>query len=162
VVRRLLSLSALAAVGTLVTALLVLVPIAHAAGTLFVSPLGSDANSGTAAAQALKTIQAALDKADPGTTVQLAAGTYMQDAVTKSNGVTLAGPTGAVVKGAGNGRVFEINHDDTTLKGFTIDGKVGSGEGGVRDKLIFVIGTRAGDGGQRHPHPRNEDRQWRR
>jgi hypothetical protein len=142
------TLVVLAVAIVLVAAYIAIAPAAKAAGTIFVSPGGNDGNAGTSAAQSLKTIQAALDKAGAGTTVQLAAGTYAQDAVTRQPGVTITGPAGAIVKGGGNGRVFEINHDETTLEGFTIDGQAGSAssQAGFRDKLIFVIGTKAGDG----------------
>ena len=131
----------------LVASLLVPSP-ALAAGTLFVSPSGDDGNSGASAATSLATIQEALDRAGRGTTVRLGAGTYLQDAVTRRAGVTVSGPRQAVVKGGGNGRIFEINHDDTTLSGFTIDGQAGkaSGADGFRDKLVFVVGTTPGDG----------------
>jgi hypothetical protein len=129
----------LAAVGTLFAAFFILVaPMAKAAGTIFVSPSGSDSAAGASASSAKKTLQGALDAASSGTTIQLAAGRYAGTNVhTRSAGVTITGPAGAIVAGTGDSRVLEINHDDTTLKGFTIDG------GG---RLIFVIGTKAGDG----------------
>src|SRR6478735_5366012 len=71
---------------------------AHAAGTAyFVSPTGVDTNSGTSAAAPFKTIQHALDLAQPGTTITLAAGTYREAATTKVAGtadapITVKGP----------------------------------------------------------------------
>jgi nitrous oxidase accessory protein NosD len=138
VARRYPPLLVLAAVGTLFAAFFILVaPMAKAAGTIFVSPSGSDSAAGTSASSAKKTLQGALDAASSGTTIQLAAGRYAGNLKTKTAGVTITGPAGAVVTGSGNDRTLEVNHDDTTLKGFTIDG------GG---RLIFVIGTKAGDG----------------
>ena len=50
---------------------------ANAAGAAyFVSPTGSDANTGTNACVPFKTIQKALDLAAPGSTITLAAGEY--------------------------------------------------------------------------------------
>jgi hypothetical protein len=124
----------------LVTALLVaalmttfgLASRAHAAGTvLYVSPSGSDANSGTSVGTPLQTIQKALDLAQPGTTINLAEGVYRQALVTRVAGtagapITIKGPTTgrdkATVYSVG-GRVFSINHSYYTLDGFTIDGQ---------------------------------------
>src|SRR5689334_11337807 len=79
---------------------------AQAAGTAyFVSPTGADTNSGTSAAAPFKTIQHALDLAQPGTTITLAAGTYKEAAATKVAGtaaapITIKGPeTGKDVAG---------------------------------------------------------------
>ncbi|TCC58851.1 DUF1565 domain-containing protein [Kribbella pittospori] len=121
---------------------------AHAASNYYVSPSGSDTNSGTTSGSPYATIQKALDTAPRGATVHLASGTYLQDAVTTRSGVTVAGPSTAVVKGAGNSRIFQIQHDGVTLDGFTIDGLYGSSssESGYRDKLIYVMSTTAGDG----------------
>ena len=74
--------------------------------------------------------------AQPGTTINLAAGTYREAVATKTAGtatapITIKGPeTGkdvsgrykAVLYGLG-GRVFSINHSYYTLSGFTIDGQ---------------------------------------
>ena len=124
----------------------------------YVSPYGSDANSGTSTAAALKTIQKAVDLAQPGDTIHLAAGVYLQDVVSRRNGaaaapITIAGPAQAVVKGGGNARVIEINHDYIVLRGFTVDGLWGNpaSKSGYRDKLLFALGkeARAGVSGLR-------------
>ena len=127
-------------VALIVTALAVvpgLTAPAHAAGTAyFVSPTGVDTNSGTSAAAPFRTIQHALDLAQPGTTITLAPGEYKEAALTKVAGtagapITVKGPeTGkdpsgryrAVLYSKG-GRAFTINHSFYTLDGFTIDGQ---------------------------------------
>ena len=127
-------------VALIVTALAVvpgLTAPAHAAGTAyFVSPTGLDTNSGTSAAAPFKTIQHALDLAQPGTTITLAAGKYTEAALTKVAGtagapITVKGPeTGKDPSGrykatlySPAGRAFTINHSYYTLDGFTIDGQ---------------------------------------
>lgn len=72
---------------------------AEAATAYYVSPSGSDSNAGTSASAPLATIQKAVDLAPTGAVVNLAAGTYKQDVVTKRAGVTITGPANAVVKG---------------------------------------------------------------
>lgn len=121
---------------------------AHAATDYYVATSGSDANSGTSTGTPFATIQKALDTAPRGATVHLASGTYLQDAVTIRSGVTITGPSTAVVKGAGNSRIFQIQHDSVTLDGFTIDGLFGSSSSkdGYRDKLVYVMSTSPGDG----------------
>lgn len=110
---------------------------AGAAGTAyFVSPIGADTNSGTSAAAPFKTIQKALDLAQPGTTITLAAGSYREAVATKVAGtagapITIRGPeTGKAVGGrykatvySPAGRVVSINHSYYTIDGFTIDGQ---------------------------------------
>ena len=108
---------------------------AYAATDYWVAPTGADTNGGTQTAP-FKTLQKALDVAQPGTTINLAAGTYREAVATKTAGtaaapITIKGPeTGkdvngrykAVLYGLG-GRVFSINHSYYTLSGFTIDGQ---------------------------------------
>lgn len=142
-------LTALGIIGaaTLLGGVLTAIP-AMAASDYYVSTSGSDSNSGTSSGAAFATLQQALNTAPSGSTIHLAAGTYLQDAVTVRAGVTVTGPSSAVVKGAGNARVLQVHHDDVTLSGFTIDGLVGSGAAhdDYRDKLIYVISTVAGEG----------------
>jgi hypothetical protein len=102
---------------------------------LYVSPSGSDANDGTSAATPLATIQAALEKAAPGTVVTLAPGVYREQPTTVRDGapgapITIRGPeTGTDREGRyqavvhGTGRIFNIDHSWITLQGFTIDGQ---------------------------------------
>jgi hypothetical protein len=121
--------------------------------SLYVSPSGSDSNRGSTPDRPFQTIQHAIDLAQPGDTVNLAAGVYLQDVVSKRDGtasapITIKGPADAVVKGGGNDRIFVINHDNLTLDGFTIDGQWGSADTmkGFREKLLYVIGAAPNDG----------------
>jgi hypothetical protein len=109
-------------------------PPAPSAPQLHVSPSGRDSNDGSAAAP-LATIQAALEKATPGTVVNLAPGVYHEQPVTVRDGapgapITIKGPeTGTDRSGRyqavlyGTGRIFNIDHSHITLDGFTIDGQ---------------------------------------
>lgn len=124
---------------------LVLLPSIAFGATYYVSPGGDDAQSGIAAETSVKTIQKAIDMAQPGDTVMLAAGEYPQDMISRRNGtadapITITGPKTAVVRGAGADRVIEINHHYHTLNGFTVDGLAGSV---YHDKLIYVLGKEA-------------------
>ena len=134
--------SRLAVVVALVAAALAVVsglsaPAYAQATTYFVDPTAaSDANPGTSAAAPFATLQKALDLAEPGTTINLAAGIYREAVITKIDGtaaapITIKGPetgknpagrTKAVLYGTG-GRVFSIDHSYYTLDGFTIDGQ---------------------------------------
>ncbi|WP_158623626.1 DUF1565 domain-containing protein [Corallococcus llansteffanensis] len=116
-------------------ALLTLLPLTAGAASLYVSPSGSDANAGTSSTAPLKTLQAALDKATAGTTIQIAPGIYRERPVTKRAGtttapITLHGPeTGKARSGRykavlfGTGRIFNIDHSYYVLEGFTVDGQ---------------------------------------
>jgi hypothetical protein len=119
----------------LLLALLAVLPSAAGAADLYVSPSGSDTNSGTSSSAPLKSIQAALDKATAGTTIHLAEGIYRERPVTKRAGtaaapITLEGPEiGKARSGRykavlfGTGRIFNIDHSYYVLDGFTIDGQ---------------------------------------
>ena len=109
-------------------------PAAAGGAALYVDPAGSDGADGTQAAP-LRSIQAALDRAEPGTTINLAPGEYREQPVTMRAGepgapITIRGPeTGQDRAGRyqatlyGTGRVFSIDHSNYTLEGFTIDGQ---------------------------------------
>lgn len=119
----------------------------------YVNPEGSDSNSGSTPDLSFKTIQHAVDIANPGDTINLAPGIYLQDFVTKKNGtaeqpIIISGTTDAIVKGGQNGRIIQINHDYITLRGFTVDGLYGDSNvmDGYRDKLIYVQGIQDHDG----------------
>ena len=123
-----------------------------AARTFYVGPNGSDANDGSADAP-FKSIQKAIDLAQPGDIVSLASGIYMQDVLSRRAGtvtapITISGPSDAIVKGGGRARIFEINHDFITLEGFTVDGLAGNSNSadGYRDKLLYVLGKTPYDG----------------
>ncbi|GAA1369395.1 DUF1565 domain-containing protein [Streptomyces beijiangensis] len=123
-------------------------PATAAADAYYVSPSGSDANSGTSSGSPLATVQRALDLAPSGAVVHLASGTYLQDVVTRRPDVTVTGPSTAVLKGAGNARIVQVQHDGTVLDGFTVDGLFGSSSdvSGYRLKLIYVMSTTPGNG----------------
>lgn len=119
----------------------------------YVSSTGNDANDGRSAGAPFKSIQKAVDLAQPGAVITLASGVYLQDVHSARAGVagasiTLAGPADAVVKGGGGARIIEINHDNITLTGFTIDGLWGdpNSMAGYRDKLLYVLGKQPRDG----------------
>jgi hypothetical protein len=142
--------------GAAVALLAFLAPRSGAQGgrtTYYVAPGGRDSNAGTAPHSPLATIQRAVDLARPGDVVELAPGVYEQDVVSRRDGapgapITIKGPAGAVIKGAGKSRVFEVHHDFLTLEGFTIDGLWGdpASPDGYREKLLYAIGRRPRDG----------------
>jgi len=110
---------------------------------------GDDATGTGSALRPFRTIAHALAVAQPGESVDLRPGTYDERVVTARPGVTIAGPREAVLKGAdGATRVVEVRHDDTTLSGFTIDGKVCEQlvEACFRGKAIWVQSTVPHDG----------------
>ncbi|MGK5741404.1 DUF1565 domain-containing protein [Micromonospora sp. URMC 103] len=146
-VRRLTTTALALTIGAATAALPTAGATAAPASQLYVSPGGDDAGSGSQGTP-FATIQHALDVAPTGATVHLAAGTYLQDAVTRRPGVAITGPRSAVVKGGGGARILQVQHDDTTLSGFTVDGLHGAADSrdGYRDKLIYVISTTPGDG----------------
>ena len=102
---------------------------------LYVDPSGRDTNDGTSAATPLATIQGALEKATPGTVINLAPGVYHEEPTTVRDGapgapITIKGPeTGTDRAGRyravvyGTGRIFNIDHSWITLDGFTVDGQ---------------------------------------
>lgn len=110
---------------------------------------GNDSNSGLSLQSPFKSIQKAIDVANPGDIVNLSSGTYSQDVVsvrdgTKNAPITIKGEQAAIVKGAGSSRIFEINHNYIHLEGFTLDGLSGNPKEkrSFRDKLIYVLGKR--------------------
>ncbi|KRB51773.1 hypothetical protein ASE04_09565 [Rhizobium sp. Root708] len=99
------------------------------------------------------TIQQALDKAQPGDTIMLAPGTYLQDLRSVRDGqqgraIVIKGSRSSIVSGGGQPRVIEINHDFIELRGFTVDGhfEAANTKDSYRDKLIYVIGNQPGRG----------------
>lgn len=119
----------------------------------YVSSNGEDGNSGISSDKPWRTMQKAVDIAEPGDVINLSQGEYFQDVVTKRSGtasapIVITGPQTAVIKGNGNGRVIEVNHDYISFVGFTVDGLHGSSDSksGYRDKLVYILGkgTRLG------------------
>ena len=95
-------LSALGATCALVgTATLATTAASAASGTLDVAVTGSDSAAGTLAAP-LRTIQAAIDRATPGTTIRIHKGTYSQQLTIRKSGTAAAPIT---VTAAGDGPV---------------------------------------------------------
>jgi Alginate lyase/Right handed beta helix region len=129
--------------------------IAHPAlsKTLYVSPGGQNEAAGTIEAP-WQSIQKALEAAHPGDEVQLLPGRYLQDVRSVRDGtagrpIVIKGPPEAIVSGAGETRVVEVNHDYVELHGFTIDGRHEDGDDrkeSYRDILLYVIGAAPGDG----------------
>jgi hypothetical protein len=122
--------------------------------TYHVSLEGSDANTGLGTSQPLKTIQKALQLAEPGDRIQLADGDYRQSFTSVRPGrhgapITIIGGQKAVVRGDDDhNRIIEINHDYITMQGFRIDGKHGKGTARTdyRDKLIYAVSKQAKKG----------------
>ncbi|QNE17652.1 DUF1565 domain-containing protein [Kribbella qitaiheensis] len=114
----------------------------------YVSPVGSDSSTGSTPSAPFATLQKALDVAPTGSTIHLAAGRYLQDAITRQDGVTVTGPADAVLLGAGGSRILQVRNDHVTLTGFTVDGLAGSPDSpdGYRGKLVYVMSTTPGDG----------------
>jgi hypothetical protein len=122
----------------------------QAATFRYVAPGGAGNRDGSSWENALPSIQAALDQAQPGDTIYLAPGDYPEALVTKVHGlpsqpITLVGPATAVLRGSNaSGRIFQIFHDYYVLDGWTINGYDGSGnsKSDYRDKLLYVHGQR--------------------
>ncbi|HWM01402.1 MAG TPA: DUF1565 domain-containing protein [Actinophytocola sp.] len=101
---------------------------------LHVSPTGADTATGAADAP-LRTIQAALERAEPGTVINLAPGVYREQPVTVRDGsadapIVIQGPEGGRDRAGryratvyGTGRIVSINHSHHVLDGFTVDGQ---------------------------------------
>ena len=129
-------------------------PSRCASPTIFVAPTGSDFAPGTEA-QPLASLQAGLDRAQPGAVLALAPGDY-RGAVrtvrsgTASSPIAVCGGKDAVVRGtAYDQRIVEVNHDNLVFQGFTIDGRFGADAGAKTSyagKLVYAIGARPGDG----------------
>ena len=131
-------------------------PIASTAATritYYVSPDGIDINSGISLLLPFKTIQQAINVAQPGDIINLKSGEYREDIVSRRDGtadnpITITGSADAIVRGGGNDRVIEINHNYHTLNGFTVDGLYGleTKSSGYRDTLMYVLGKKVRQG----------------
>jgi nitrous oxidase accessory protein len=86
-------------------------------------------------------IQALVDRAAPGGTVRVSAGTYRGDLVIDKP-ITLAGEGRPLLLGSGQGSVVRVRADDVTLEGLDIDGR-GGGDLGRDSAGIHVSGRRA-------------------
>jgi len=109
-------------------------PPAATAG-LHVNPTtGSDSNDGSDGAP-LRTIQAGLEKATPGTQIILAPGVYREQLATVRDGspdapITIRGPESGQDRAGryqatvyGTGRILSVDHSYYRFEGFTIDGQ---------------------------------------
>ncbi|OZG75421.1 hypothetical protein BTA51_03340 [Hahella sp. CCB-MM4] len=111
-----------------------------------VSPTGDDANPGTDSAP-LRTINAALELAQPGERIFLHDGHYYQDVRTVRDGeadrpILIYGSKEAELHGAFDAHIIEIHHSYIHLRGFTIDGKYAdeASPESYRGTLIWVQG----------------------
>ena len=122
------------------------------AADYFVSPQGNDHNSGRHWEQPFRSVQRALQAAQAGDRIKLAAGEYWEDIRSVRSGapeapIWIVGSSGATLKGAGAGRMVQINHSHIVLMNLTVDGRIGAGKRSedYRDKLIYIMGRdRAG------------------
>ena len=102
----------------------------------FVNPdldVGDDGNTGLSEISPFATIQKAMQEAGPGDLIELAVGDYYQDVITVRSGtdgapIVIKGPRAdgeageAVIRGAGNPRIFEINDSFIEMLSFSING----------------------------------------
>lgn len=96
-----------------------------------------------------KSIQSALDEAQPGDTIILSDGYYAQDFRSVRDGtpdqrITISGTRKAVVTGESASRMIEISHSYHTLEGFSVSGKKNDGKQAEDyvDKCVFVLGSK--------------------
>ncbi len=129
--------------------------------TWYVSTTGDDAMGNGSASKPYATIQKAINHAFAGNTIEVAAGTYMEDIDFGGKNLILQSANGATVttiEGSGTKSVFNFTHGENStslVKGFTIsNGSAGSG-GAVycnngsspRFKGLIVTGNYGGSGG---------------
>lgn len=98
-----------------------------------------------------QSIQAAIELAHPGDTVELKDGEYREDLSTVRDGepdkrITIKGSRDAILHGGGKeARLFQVMHSYITLDGFTIDGLLGGSgdsETDYQDMLIYITAHR--------------------
>ncbi len=116
--------------------------------TLFVHPKGSDKSDNTIQTP-FATIQQAMDIAQPGDTVLLMQGEYLQDISTIRNGlpnmpIRIIGMPGVIIRGGGKTSIFDIRHSFIELSHFSIDGLFSSSNKATdfRKKLIYIKGIK--------------------
>ncbi|MFO1350232.1 MAG: DUF1565 domain-containing protein [Gammaproteobacteria bacterium] len=151
------SLATIAAL-TLTFALPLTTPAAMAAtaaepAVYFVSPTGNDLNSGGYWDLPLRTVQKALDLAQPGDEIILAPGEYAQDFHTVRDGqagapIRISGTSTSRIKGAGKSHIIDINHSYIELSNLEINGQAGTTgtASDYRDILVYVKGLTAPQG----------------
>jgi hypothetical protein len=111
-------------------------------GVIWVSPDGDDSGNGTRT-EPLRTVQAAIDRAGPGTVVEVGTGTYPEALTTRSAG---ADEAPIVLRGhdamlAGDpersGRILQVRHDHWVVERFAVSGQdVGIWIEGARDVVV--------------------------
>lgn len=117
---------------------------------------GDDDNPGTETSP-LATVQAGVDRAQPGETVFVHPGEYEESVITRRSGapdepITITGPTDAVLKGRPDGwrAVVEIHHSHVTLDGLTITGLLDPDEpenpDSYRDTALVAVVPPTGSG----------------
>ncbi|CAM9576150.1 unnamed protein product, partial [Discosporangium mesarthrocarpum] len=119
-----------------VTLLIILAAPINEAATIKVSPSGSPSLSD------------AVKSAKPGDTIHLADGRYKTGIMSATDGtedapITITGSRSAVVSGVNpDDRTITIKHSHIHLRGFTVDGKMGSGDtlNSYANKCIYVHG----------------------
>jgi nitrous oxidase accessory protein len=102
-------------------ALLALLAPAHAQEMAALAP---GALEGRPSAAELSPLQARLDEAPSGATIEVEPGTYTGDLFVDKP-VRLVGRGGPLLVGSGRGSVVRVRADDVTLEGFAIDGRRG-------------------------------------
>lgn len=120
--------------------------------TFYVAPNGDNTQTGHNKAKPLASVQLALDRAEPGDTVQLADGDYYQSIHSARSGrkrapITITGTKDAILFGS-ESRIIEIRHSYLVLDGFQVNGQWSAGDAQehFRDKLIYVIGNQSRKG----------------
>jgi nitrous oxidase accessory protein len=88
------------------------------------APVRPGALEGRPEAADLSPLQARLDAAAPGSTVEVASGAYRGDLVV-DRPVRLVGRGRPTLVGSGRGSVVRVRADDVTIEGFAIDGRRG-------------------------------------
>jgi len=126
------------------------VSIYNGGKVIFVSPKGSDKNSGLSSKKPLRHISKALELAQPGDTVVLLPGHYREKVKTVRDGtpdrpITIIGSPGAVIYGNDKpgGKVVEVKNSFIQLLHLKVNGHFLNCEGRecYHDKLIYVHGS---------------------
>lgn len=95
---------------------------------------------GRPAAGAVSPLQARLDAAAPGATIEVAAGVYAGDLIIDKP-IHLIGRGRPLLRGSGEGSVVRVRADDVVVEGFDIDGR-GGGDLGRDSSGVHVSGRR--------------------
>jgi hypothetical protein len=132
--------------GVLTLLLIFITSTVQANANLYVAPGGNDSNDCLSLAEACVTIQAAIDKADAGDTINVAADTYAENLLINKNMtlVALDGRENTIIEGiSGVGALGTVLLDGTTtavtIEGFTILG-IDNGTPGIENAAVYVKG----------------------